>query len=361
MHVGITFLRWRENRFRHSRRIRNPQFAYLVRGPLEAVLQCNIYFADSTTLCIQKNSWPFTLYNSREYRVRNNVIPVGELSIMFRIFLMALSMYPLAHHVHASRTSKPICQQRHTQPPRVSHRCVTDTEMYANKTVKQRHCMLLCMRDPSCQVINFNVMRNYCLLGHRSCLFLERDENYVTIPMKITMPCLKWIPTAGNDIYKVISSQPSAITNVIRVTKEENEIPGKWGVGWDIVHYAYKGEEKIDWKEAAEFLTLSPVCTISWVPYDSASGQQLPVGAVIGGHLNNGTLYIARTGSGQSPSHSTGYYDKSNGFGHFPNGDVDHVFNEFEILVVQGWTGTVAFKTLYNQAQYNYSTCYLKP
>ena len=33
MHVGITYLRWRRKRFRHSQRMRTRNFTYLVRGP----------------------------------------------------------------------------------------------------------------------------------------------------------------------------------------------------------------------------------------------------------------------------------------------------------------------------------------
>ena len=41
MHAGIAYLRWRGKRSRHSRRMRTPNFAYLVRGPLSHHTESN--------------------------------------------------------------------------------------------------------------------------------------------------------------------------------------------------------------------------------------------------------------------------------------------------------------------------------
>ena len=235
-----------------------------------------------------------------------------------------------------SEANKPVCQQRHAQSPQVGQRCITETELYDNKTVERHHCTLLCIRDPNCQVINFNVIGSYCLLGQRACLFWKPDGDFVTTAMALNMPCLKWVKNPDNDIYKTIFSDPAATTNVARIAREENKIPGKWNVGRKIVHYCWKGQEKYKPKEYAEFLSLSPECTIDWVPHNSADGIPLPVGTFIGGHLENTSLYVARTGAAQSPRYIAGYYDNANGFGHFPYGGLDHVFNEVEVLVVQG-------------------------
>ena len=49
MHVGIAYLRWRGKRSRHSRRMRNRNFAYLARSPLPSVLQ---YLGKMYSSCI---------------------------------------------------------------------------------------------------------------------------------------------------------------------------------------------------------------------------------------------------------------------------------------------------------------------
>ena len=89
----------------------------------------------------------------------------------------------------------------------------------------------------------------------------------------------------------------------------------------------------------AEFLAVATVCNVNWVPYDSTLGNPLPVHAVIGGHLNDIPLYVARKLAqhvpGQQAKYSYGYYDSMDGLGHFPY--IDIVYNQVEILVVQEW------------------------
>ena len=123
----------------------------------------------------------------------------------------------------------------------VGQRCITDTEIYANKTVERHHCTLICIRDPKCQVINFNAIGSYCLLSQRTCLLWEPDGDFDTTTMPINMPCLKWFKNPENDVYKAIFSDPSATTRVARIAREENKIPGKWKVGRNIVHYSWEG------------------------------------------------------------------------------------------------------------------------
>ena len=250
-----------------------------------------------------------------------------------------------------SEASEQVCQKRYTQPPQVGQRCITDTEIYANKTVGRHHCTLLCIRDPKCQVINFNAIGSYCLLSPRTCLFWEPNGDFVTTTMAINRPCLKWVKNPDNDVYKAIFSDPSATTRVARIAREENKIPGKWKVGRNIVHYSWEGLEKYKTKEYAEFLSLSPECTISWVPHNSSAGIPLPVGTFIGGHLEDTILYVARTGAEQSPRYTSGYYDSVNGLGHFPRAGLDHVCNEAEVLVVQGWR----FKALQDDTHAKYA------
>ena len=60
------------------------------------------------------------------------------------------------------------------------------------------------MRDPTCQVIDFNIAGRYCQLGLAPCVSLEREIDFVTTPMSRN-PCLKWAPHVNNDVYEDIS------------------------------------------------------------------------------------------------------------------------------------------------------------
>ena len=246
--------------------------------------------------------------------------------------------------VSASEGSKSICRQRLTQPSQMGQRCVTDTEVYVNKTgvQHQHHCTLLCIKDPTCQVMNFNIAGRYCELGRGLCVTLEREVDSVTTFMSMD-PCLKWVPNLNNDVYKAISfgkfigSSDSIFVTRARMGK--NKIPGKSVFSLTNAYYSWGGREKWLPKSESEYLTLSPECTINWIARNSSSGNTLPTGAVIGGNLADLPLYVARKYAVHKPNrpieYSSGYYDNVNRLGHFPYGGMDIVYNEVEVLVVQ--------------------------
>ena len=89
-----------------------------------------------------------------------------------------------------------------------------------------------------------------------------------------------------------------------------------------------------------EYLIISAECTISWVPYDSTTANPLPASAVTGGKLDDIPLYVARKSAEHKPNnpieYSSGYYDNVNDQGHLPYGGLDIVYNDVELLVLQG-------------------------
>ena len=261
--------------------------------------------------------------------------PISRVSYIV-VYIIALS-------VNASEVSKLICRQQHTQPSEVGQRCITDNEVYINKTTLQHHCTLLCMRNPNCQVINFNIVGNYCLLAHRPCVSMEQNINFVTRYMFTNTPCLKWVANHDNGVHSVISfpaaDDPSDLLIVVRGRIGQNKIPGKRSSRTGEMHCSWNDKETKFTANQAEFLTASTECNISWVPHDSTSGKPLPVRAVIGGHMNDTPLYVARKSAqhitGHRTAYSCGYYDNTNGLGHFPYHHIDVVYNQVEVLVVQ--------------------------
>ena len=156
-------------------------------------------------------------------------------------------------------------------------------------------------------------------------------------------PCLKWTPNLNNDGYEDISfelfigSSDSIFVGRARIGK--NKIPGKGLSTRTTMYYSWEGRERGLPDSECEFLTLSPECSISWVPHDSTSGNPLPTGAVIGGNLNNVPVYFARKYAvhlpGDAMKYSSGYYDDETGLGHFPYGGLDIIHTEIDVLVVQ--------------------------
>ena len=265
---------------------------------------------------------------------------------MFRSPLILIILVSLlAECAVVAEASESICPMRHIQPPLIGKRCVTDDEIYIKKTVEKPQCMLLCMRDPNCQVINFNITGTYCLLGQRSCASLENDVDFVTTMMTTKKPCMKWESNFDISLDNTVPITQSHPEIVARGNKEGNKIPGKWRTDKIYINYSWNGQEVSPPKAEGELLVAFPECTISWVPHDSTSGNPLPAGAVVGGHLNGIPLYVARKVavfmSGHSQDISSGYYDNVNGLGHFPYGGLDREYTDVEIMVVQGWNGKV--------------------
>ena len=245
--------------------------------------------------------------------------------------------------VNASDVSKPVCRQRQAQEPRVGQRCVSDTEVYINKTGLQHHCTLSCMRDPNCQVINFNIIGSYCLIGGRPCLSVENDTDLVTIFMSARKPCLKWVRKYDSDEHNPISfpeaNDPSDFLSVAQCIIGKNKIHGKMVASNWAIYCSLGGKEMKFTENQTEILTLSQECNISWVPYDYTSTNPLPTGIVIGGQLNGIHLYIARKYAahvaGNPPRYSSGYYDNVNGLGHFQYHHLDFIYQAMEVLVVK--------------------------
>ena len=265
--------------------------------------------------------------------------PIDSMATVCIIVLQILFI------VNASDVSKPVCRQRQAQPPRVGQRCVSDTEVYISKAGLQHHCVLLCMRDPNCQVINFNLTDSHCLIGERPCLSVENDADVVTISMSATKPCLKWVNKYDKDEHNLISfpseDGSTKILSVARGMIGNNKIPGKMVSTIGVIRCSWEGREISITEGQSEILTVSSECNISWVPHNPASGLPLPAGIVIGGHLNGNLLYVARKSAvhvvGHPTRYSSGYYDNVDGLGHFPYANLDITHQEVEVLVVQEW------------------------
>ena len=262
------------------------------------------------------------------------------------ITIVSMMVLQMAPNVNTSDVNTSVCQQRHIQPPQGSERCVSDTEVYISKTGLHQYCTWLCMRNPKCQVINFNILDSLCLIGERPCLSVENDTDFLTIIMSTKKPCLRWVKQHDKDEDKLISvledNGSSHSVSVVRCIMENNKIPGKFVSRWGEAFFSWEGNEKHCAKNQTEILIVSRECNISWLPHDSTSGDPLPAGAVIGGQLNGTHLYVSRKYAvhvtGYNAEYSLGYYDSVSGLGHFPFLRLDFTYQEVEILVVQELT-----------------------
>ena len=197
------------------------------------------------------------------------------------------------------------------------------------------------------QVINYNMADRYCLLGQETCLSLEPEIDFVTIPMTMQEPCMTWvrqyaIQPSLNDIDNKVTYPVKELPHnnivIARAVLVSAKIPGKYHANKG--HFALDGEVSEFSAGNYEILTISPRWNMSWIRYDSSSGNPLPVGAVIGGYRDGHLLYVARkwdTHAGHSSRYAAGYYDNVDREGKVVYGLSVFTFRAMEILVVHEW------------------------
>ena len=265
-----------------------------------------------------------------------------------QVLLTVVIILVLLNELRVSNVRGASCRQVHMRPPRMGQRCITDTEVYRNHSaIPQGLCMWHCLRNTSCTVINYNMLDSYCLLGQGSCVSLEPEADFITIPLTMQEPCLTWIrqdtmPPPLQEIsnlvlYPVIPGNTMNNIIVARAILNSTKIPGKFQNSYG--QFSLNGQVEIFSAGNYEILIVSPRCNLSWVNYDSGSGNVLPGGAVVGGYQNGLPLYVARKGNnylGHSYRYAAGYYDTA-GEGEVSYGTRIFKFTEMEILVANGW------------------------
>ena len=109
------------------------------------------------------------------------------------------------------------------------------------------------------------------------------------------------------------SSQRSTIA-IVRFPHEGDLLPGK--LGYTIPQNVFSACNHEAMGRAAdstvEFLTVHPICTLIWLPFDATSSGPLQRGAMIACRkANKAPLYVARNFFviAQTTEYSDGYYD----------------------------------------------------
>ena len=267
-------------------------------------------------------------------------------NLPYQILLSCVLMFGVLNGIKTSRVADTACQQMYMRPGRAGQRCITDTEVYRNYTdLPQERCMWHCLRDLSCNVINYNDGGSYCLVGHGPCVSLEPDSDFLAIPITIDEPCMSWVQqdtipssTDRTSIINFLVHPYSTVDdNTVLVTRAiwgSHRIPGRYhtrnSAGW----YTLNGQELWFSAGSYEVLTMSHRCKASWVSYDSGSGNGLPPGSVIGGSHNGDPLYLVRLFYSPINAYLMGYYNNRDRMGQVGNNRRVMTFTTMECLVV---------------------------
>ena len=225
------------------------------------------------------------------------------------------------------------CQVKNTRSPLLEYRCIpnsSDEVIFRQDGHPQ--CEWRCMSMDSCRYINMNPSNLSCEMGFGRCMYLEPSPGYMikafTIP---NLMCIKWVrgEEAGLERIHVFGG-----TNIVfqsRTQRGPSTILGRFVNHTREFRANFEGRRLIavSTNDVIEFLTIDKNCTWSWFPY--TSGEELPVGPVIGGYLASGSpVYVAKMYYGEHRIPAFGYYS---GVGRYEYLDAARTATTMDILV----------------------------
>ena len=126
--------------------------------------------------------------------------------------------------------------------------------------------------------------------------------------------CVQWVTTHDWSYPRMVkyTTDGSRLHAVVRFTAAGELLPAKWPPG-DTGNGNIKArtvqDNSIISKNAFDVLVVNEACSLLWVDYDASSGNSMPPGAVVGGHLADKTpLHVAVIFVGEH-YHVIGYYN----------------------------------------------------
>ena len=210
------------------------------------------------------------------------------------------------------------CQTKYTNNLISEYRCAPDGNGDAGiwKTNLFR-CVWKCLSMSTCHYINHNQTADLCILGLGVCEILEPAPRFIIQAFGPSRDvCLSWgspdepgrVPVQMHDGHETVY--------VARVLRSNALIPGKYVTTGKAFWCSIEGEKTgpINLDDVS-VLTADPACTLPLMPY--TSGAPIPPGAVVGGHLADGTtLYVVYVDDGTNrPAY--GYYNPSSEIAHY--------------------------------------------
>ena len=228
------------------------------------------------------------------------------------------------------------CQVRNTKWPLLHDRCIPNSsDKVIFSQAARAQCEWKCLNMESCKYININPSNVSCEMGIGRCMHLEPSAGYMVQAFTISNRlCIQWgsDQQMGREIVHVFDGATRIL--VSRIRRVSSIIVGKF-----LIDPGYFFGNSEGHKISAEspddeivILTIDEACTWFWLRY--TSGEVVPVGAVIGGHLASGSLiYVAKMYHDGGRLLSFGYYSSEDVMGRYEYGGA-HTTTTMDILVI---------------------------
>ena len=217
------------------------------------------------------------------------------------------------------------CDTKFIKEPLNGHFCTSTSNNAITLWQTDRpRCILSCTGSKTCRYINHNAHIGQCVLGLEQCeILVPMFGGTLTVFGPPRDTCLHW--GSKNEPGRVpVNEKIHQHIRTGRVLTNGALVVGK--VDPSGIFYANDHGTEISERNNIEFLTKDPTCTVLWMPY--TTDETLPIGAVSGGRLSDGSItYVCKL------SHLICYYDEGTQQAYYANSGA-HTTTTMEILVL---------------------------
>ena len=297
---------------------------------------CKIFYSvTQIILCVYLSGWLKSVYPfmsaSAELSGRKLLVKMEKVTIFFKFICCQIM---LLHHIVLSGHFS------YSTPQVVGQSCVSNHNTTSFAAQSHGYCMWKCLSQKRCFYVNYNTLSGNCYLGFNICA-AQATESDMTLnqfyPRK--GECMEWVPYTIKPhpvgLVTMLTGKPRQVVARVQY-KPGVVVPGKVHPNFKNAFYSSLGSTKIAHSQsqtntAIEVLAVDMACLQFWVAMEA--GSSLPEGAVVAGHLSDGTaLYTARFWPRSKLNY--GYYNPQTNRAHGEEAGV-RSSTTFEVLVVQ--------------------------
>ena len=164
--------------------------------------------------------------------------------------------------------------------------------------MRWHQCTLYCLQNINCTLVTYDAALMECILYADMCSnMMQANPDVRTIILSPTpLNCLEWRPVDTQWLENLVVVNEIGANGVNytvgRLTDGSRTLPARYSP--DGSFYTTDGTRPVT-TQMGEFLIVHPLCPYQWMTWISTFGDDLPTGAVVGGHLENGMpLYVAK-------------------------------------------------------------------
>ena len=225
------------------------------------------------------------------------------------------------------------CESFHLRDRLLGYGCAWNNQVIITD-VAEHECVLRCMLDKSCTAVNYDVQDRVCMRMEVPCPVLETHQHthYQILAPPPMDGCVQWLVSNDWNSPRMVkyNNKPGSVHGVARLDSAGELLPARWPRD---SQKAFTVQNNDEFSHIVfEVLVVNKSCSLGWVNYNASSGNPLHPGAILGGHLADGTLVYVALFPVTSSRKLVGYYNHETRLGTFYYYKVRNTQGSMEIL-----------------------------